>query len=44
MRKLVHASAIHTIKALTASVGRLSLSVRWENGPEWELKTVSFKP
>ena len=27
-------------KALTALVGRLSLSVGWENGPE--LKTVSF--
>ena len=22
--------------------GRLSLSVGWENGPEWGLKTVSF--
>ena len=32
------------IKALTALVGRLSLSPGWENGPEWGLKTVSFNP
>ena len=32
------------IKALTALVGRLSLSVDWENGPERKLKTVSFTP
>ena len=30
------------IKALTALVGRVSLSVGWENGPERELKTISF--
>ena len=30
------------IKALTALVGRLSLSVGGENGPEQGLKTVSF--
>ena len=33
-----------TIKALTALVGRLSLSVGWENGSERVLKTVSFNP
>ena len=32
------------IKALTALMGRLSLSVGWENGPDHELKTVSFNP
>ena len=32
------------IKALTALVGRLSLSVGWENGPKQGLKTVSFNP
>ena len=32
------------IKALTALVGRLSLSVGWENGPEQGLKPVSFNP
>ena len=33
------------IKALTALVGRLSLSVAgWDNGPEQESMTVSFKP
>ena len=32
------------IKALTALVGRLSLSVSWEIGHERELKTVSFNP
>ena len=31
-----------TIKAPTALMGRLSLSVGWENGPERGLKTVSF--
>ena len=30
------------IKALTVLVGRLSLSVGWENGPEPGFKTVSF--
>ena len=33
-----------TIKVLTAPVDRLSLSVRLENGPERELKTVSLNP
>ena len=32
------------IKALTALVGRLSLSVGRGNGHEWGLKTVSFNP
>ena len=32
------------IKALIALVGRLSLSVGWENGLERVLKTVSFNP
>ena len=32
----------YLIKALIALVGLLSLSVGWENGPERELKTVSF--
>ena len=32
------------IEALTARLGRLSLSVGWENGPEWGFKTVSFNP
>ena len=27
-----------------ALVGRLSLDVGWEDGPEWGLKTVSFNP
>ena len=36
-----HPAAVR-IKVLTALVGRFSLSVGWENGPEWELKTVSF--
>ena len=31
------------IKALTALVGRLSLSVGWRNGPEQRLRTISFK-
>ena len=31
-------------EALTALVGRLSLSVDWENGPERRFKTVSFNP
>ena len=31
-----------TIKAMTTLVGRLSLSVGWENGPERRLKIVSF--
>ena len=35
---------IISIKALTALVGQLSLSVGWENGPEQRLKTVSFNP
>ena len=30
------------IKVLTALVGRLSLSVGRENGPEWGLKTVAI--
>ena len=30
------------IKALTALLGQLSLSVGWENGPERGLKTISF--
>ena len=36
--------SLSRIKALTALVGRLSLSLGWENGPEWELKTVLFNP
>ena len=32
------------IKALTALVGQLSLSVGWDNDPEQGLKTVSFNP
>ena len=32
------------IKALIVLVGRLSLSVGWENGLERGLKTVSFNP
>ena len=32
------------IKELTKLVGRLSLTVEWENGPERRLKTVSFNP
>ena len=32
------------IKALTALVGRLSLSVGWENGLERGVKTVTFNP
>ena len=32
------------IKALTALLGRLSLSVGLENGPEQGLKTVSSNP
>ena len=32
------------IKALTALVGRLSLSVGWENGLERGLKAASFNP
>ena len=32
------------IKVLRALVGQLALSVGWENGPEWGLKTVSFNP
>ena len=32
------------IKALTALVGRLSLSVGWENDPERGFRTVSFNP
>ena len=32
------------IKALTALLGRLSLTVGWENGPERGLETVSFNP
>ena len=34
--------ALIQIKALSALVGRLSLSVGWENGPERELKTVTL--
>ena len=34
--------ATRKIKAPIALVGRLSLSVGWENGPELVLKTVSF--
>ena len=34
----------HLIKALTALVGQLSLSVDWENGPGRGLKTVSVNP
>ena len=30
------------IKVLTTLVGQLSLSVGWENGPEWGHKTVSL--
>ena len=32
----------YVIKVLIALVGRLSLSVGWENGPERGLKSVSF--
>ena len=32
------------IKALTALLGQLSLSVDWENSPELGRKTVSFNP
>ena len=32
------------IKAMTALVGPLFLSVGGENGPEWGIKTVSFYP
>ena len=32
------------IKVMAALVGRLSLSIVWENGPERGMKTVSFKP
>ena len=32
------------MKALTALVSRLSLSVGWENGLERGFKTVSFNP
>ena len=32
----------HSHKALTALVGRLSLSVSWGNGPERGLKTITF--
>ena len=32
------------IKALTALVGRLSLSVGWKKDPERGLKTISYKP
>ena len=32
------------IKVLTALVGRLSLSVDWENGLAWRRKTISFDP
>ena len=35
-------SMLDKIKVLIALVGRLSLSVGWENGPELGLKTVSF--
>ena len=35
---------IQRIKALIALVGRLSLIVGWENGPEHGLKTASFNP
>ena len=34
----------YEIKALTAKVGRFSLSVGWENNPERGLKTISFNP
>ena len=37
-------SSFFNIKALTALVGRLSLSVGWENGPGQGLKIVSFNP
>ena len=32
----------HSIKALGARMGRLSLNVGWENDPERVLKTFSF--
>ena len=32
------------IEVLTALIGRLSLNVGWENGPERGLKTVLFNP
>ena len=32
------------VRALTALLCRLSLSVGWENGPERGLKIVSFNP
>ena len=44
MRRLVRASAVQTIKALTALEGQKSRSVGWEISSEWGLTTVSFKP
>ena len=34
----------YKIKALTTLMGRLSLTVGWENRPERGLKTASFEP
>ena len=34
----------HKMKALTALVGRLSLTVGWNNGPKQGFATVSFNP
>ena len=44
--KVSKCKCLKLIKALTALVGRLSLSlsVIWENGPERGLKTLSFNP
>ena len=44
MQELTTASELLAIKALTALVDPLSLSVAWKNGPEQGLKTVSFNP
>ena len=41
---LVVPMTITKIKALTALVGLFSLSLSWESGPKWGLKTISFNP
>ena len=40
----VKQATISRIKALTALVGQLSLSLGWENGSEYGLTIVSFNP
>ena len=42
--KFLKYQSLEQIKALTALMGRLSLSIVWENGPERGPKTVSFNP